>query len=74
MGSSAKEISVVRFGTFEVDRRTGELRQKGTKVKLQEQPLQVLLTLLERPGELVSRDELRCRLWQDGTFVDSTMV
>ena len=70
MGSNAKEMSVLRFGTFEVDRRTGELRRNGTKVKLQEQPLQVLLTLLERPGDLVTRDELRCRLWQDGTFVD----
>ena len=61
---------MVRFGTFEVDRRTGELRRNGMKIKLQEQPLQVLLSLVERPGELVTRDELRARLWQDGTFVD----
>ena len=70
MGSTAKEISAIRFGTFELDRKSGELRRNGSRIKLQEQPLQVLLALLERPGEVVTRDELRGRLWQDGTFVD----
>jgi TolB-like protein/DNA-binding winged helix-turn-helix (wHTH) protein/Tfp pilus assembly protein PilF len=60
---------VVRFGTYEVDVRTGEVRKSGLRLRIQEKPLQVLLYLLERPGELVTRDELRERLWAD-TFVD----
>src|SRR5579864_1014086 len=60
----------LRFGVFAVDRKTGELRRNGVKVRLQDQPLQILLTLLERPGEVVSRDDLRSRLWADDTFVD----
>src|ERR1700716_3778218 len=59
-----------RFGAFEVDLSAGELRRNGLKVKLQEQPLQVLTLLLERPGEVVSRDDLRNRLWPADTFVD----
>ena len=59
-----------RFGAFEVDLSAGELRRNGFKVKLQEQPLQVLALLLERPGEVVSRDDLRNRLWAADTFVD----
>lgn len=59
-----------RFGTFEVDLRSGELRRNGFRVKLQEQPLQVLAELLERPGEVVTREELRTRLWPADTFVD----
>src|SRR5258708_19541443 len=59
-----------RFGAFEVDLSAGELRRNGLKVKLQEQPLQVLALLLERPGEVVSRDDLRNRLWAADTFVD----
>src|ERR1700680_348797 len=59
-----------RFGAFEVDLSAGELRRNGLKVKLQEQPLQVLALLLERPGEVVSRDDLRNRLWGADTFVD----
>jgi Tol biopolymer transport system component/DNA-binding winged helix-turn-helix (wHTH) protein len=59
-----------RFGTFELNLHTGELRQRGQKVKLQEQPLQVLAALLERPGELVTREELRSKLWPADTFVD----
>ena len=51
--------SIVRFGNFEVDFQTGELRHRGQKVKLQEQPFQVLTALLERSGELVTREELR---------------
>jgi Tol biopolymer transport system component/DNA-binding winged helix-turn-helix (wHTH) protein len=62
--------SITRFGTFEVNFQTGELRQRGQKVKLQEQPLQVLAALLERPGEVVTREELRSKLWHEDTFVD----
>ncbi len=59
-----------RFGVFEVDFRSGELRRNGIKVKLQEQPLQVLAQLLERPGEVVTREDLRKHLWPADTFVD----
>jgi len=61
---------VVRFGVFEADFRTGELRKQGVRIKLQEKPFQLLAALVERPGELVTRDELRRRLWGDQTFVD----
>jgi DNA-binding winged helix-turn-helix (wHTH) protein/tetratricopeptide (TPR) repeat protein len=61
---------VLRFGTFEVDLRAGELRKQGVKIKLQEQPFQILTVLLQRPGELVSRDELRSQIWRMDTFVD----
>ena len=60
----------VRFGQFEIDEKTGELRKDGTKVRLQEQPLQILQILLEHPGELVAREELRKRVWPTDTFVD----
>lgn len=59
-----------RFGVFEADERTQELRKQGRRLSLQGQPLQVLLLLLDRPGELVSRAEFQQRLWPDGTFVD----
>jgi TolB-like protein/DNA-binding winged helix-turn-helix (wHTH) protein/Tfp pilus assembly protein PilF len=61
---------LIGFGAFQVDLRTGELRKSGVRIKLPEQPFQVLKTLLERPGELVSREELRQRLWSGETFVD----
>src|SRR5215471_16717803 len=61
---------IIRFSTFEVNLHTGELRKRGQKVKLQEQPFQVLAALLERPGELVTREELRSKLWPADTFVD----
>src|SRR5262249_20624874 len=61
---------VVRFGVFEVDPDERELRRSGLRVRLQEQPLQVLLALLEHPGEVVNREDLVRRLWADGTFVD----
>src|SRR5262245_35607998 len=61
---------LVCFGTFKLDLRTGELRKSGVRVNLPEQPFQVLKTLLERPGELVTREELRQRLWAAETFVD----
>ncbi len=59
-----------RFGRFEIDSRTRELRKDGVRLRLQEQPFAVLALMLERPGELLTRDELRDRLWPDGTFVD----
>jgi len=61
--------SVIRFGPFELDPRAGVLKKHGRRVRLQEQPLQILMALLERPGNLVTRDELQRRLWPDGTFV-----
>ncbi|HXH48488.1 MAG TPA: winged helix-turn-helix domain-containing protein [Terriglobia bacterium] len=60
----------VRFGTFEADLSSGELRREGLKVKIQELPFQVLVLLLERPGEVVTREDLRSRLWPADTFVD----
>jgi len=60
----------VRFGGFEVDLRTGELTRQGRRLHLTDKPFQVLISLLERPGELVTREELRRRLWSDDTFVD----
>ena len=70
MPEESPSAGLVRFGVFELDRRSGELRKAGVRVSLQEQALQVLTLLLERPGDLVTRDELRQRLWPDGTFVD----
>jgi TolB-like protein/DNA-binding winged helix-turn-helix (wHTH) protein/Tfp pilus assembly protein PilF len=61
---------IVRFGLFEVDLETCELRKNGLRIKLQDQPLHILRVLIERPGEIVSREELRHRLWQPDTFVD----
>jgi DNA-binding winged helix-turn-helix (wHTH) protein len=62
--------SGVRFGVFELDLLTGELRRKGVKVPLQEQPFRLLALLVSRPGELVTRDDLRAALWPDAVFVD----
>ena len=62
--------SRVRFGTFEVDLESGELRRKGIRVKLQEQPFQLLAMFLERPGDVVTREAVRARLWPADTFVD----
>ena len=59
----------LRFGSFELD-PSGELRKAGVLVGLQEQSLKVLVELLERPGDLVTREQLRQRLWPNGTFVD----
>ena len=59
-----------RFGVFEADASTGELRRQGVRVKLNAQPFQVLCLLLERPGDLLTRDEICKLLWPDGTFVD----
>src|ERR1700740_3447661 len=62
--------SILRFATFEVDVRSGELRKQGVRIKLQEQPFHVLTVLLQRPGEVVTRDELRNQNWPADTFVD----
>ena len=69
-GLNGNLAGVVRFGVYEVDPYSGELRKNGIKVKLQEQPFQVLTMLLERPGEVISREELQRRLWPADTFVD----
>src|ERR1700691_3487481 len=59
-----------RFGIFEANAQTGELQKKGSRVKLQEQPFQLLTLLLENAGEIVSRESVRARLWPANTFVD----
>lgn len=69
-GMSGNGTRMIEFGVFEVDQRAGELRRNGARVKLQEQPFQILALLLERPGEVVTREELQTRLWPADTFVD----
>jgi DNA-binding response OmpR family regulator len=61
---------VLRFGAFEADLHSGELRKNGARVRLPEQPFQLLTILLEHPGEMVTREDIQKRLWADGTFVD----
>ena len=61
---------VVRFGPFELNVRAGELRKQGAKIKLQEQPFQVLQILVQRRGETVTREELQEKIWPSDTFVD----
>ena len=61
---------ILRFGTFELDVRSRELRGGGCCIRLQEQPLEILRLMLERPGDVITRDELRQHLWPEGTFVD----
>ena len=70
MPVTTKNDHVMRFGVFDVDLRTGELRRNGSRVRLQEQPFQVLSVLLEQPGEVITREQLRARLWPSDTFVD----
>lgn len=65
-----RQAGSYRFGVFELDAVTGELRRKGMRVKLHTQPFQVLSMLLARPGEMLTRDEICRELWPDGTFVD----
>ena len=64
------KAGIVGFGVFEVDLDAGELRKQGVRVKLQEQPFQVLRILLERPGKVVTREELQQRVWPSDTFID----
>ena len=65
-----RRTSVVRFGAFEVSFESGEVRKAGLRIRVQQQPLKLLQILLERPGEVVSREELRNRLWTNETFGD----
>ena len=60
----------LRFGTFELDVRLRELRTGTTRIRLQEQPFEILRIMLERPGDIVTREQLRQRLWPQGTYVD----
>src|SRR5205814_4378067 len=61
---------LVQFGPFEVNVQTGELRKQGIRIRLQPKPWQILRTLLENPGGVVTREELRSRLWPEDTFID----
>ncbi|HEY2904804.1 MAG TPA: winged helix-turn-helix domain-containing protein, partial [Vicinamibacterales bacterium] len=70
MDKDAHRPELFRFGVFEVDLRAGELRKRGVRVRIQDQPFQILSMLLERRGEVVSREELQKRLWSADTFVD----
>jgi TolB-like protein/DNA-binding winged helix-turn-helix (wHTH) protein/Flp pilus assembly protein TadD len=70
MALETQSSAIFRFGTFEVDLRAGELRKQGVRVKLQEQPFRVLAILLQRPGEVITREELRNQNWPPDTFVD----
>lgn len=70
MSVETRSREVFRFGTFEVDLRAGELRKQGVRIKLQDQPFQILSILLQNPGEVVTRDELRSQIWTADTFVD----
>ncbi len=69
-GQTIQAFHRVRFGAFEVDLRSGEMRKHGIKIKLQEKPFQILALLVEQPGEVVTREELQRRLWPADTFVD----
>jgi TolB-like protein/DNA-binding winged helix-turn-helix (wHTH) protein len=75
VGASKPSVSgspngIIRFGSFEVDTRAGELRRGGIKVKLSGQPFEVLVALLEKPGRVITREELHEKLWSQDTFVD----
>src|SRR6201993_2530066 len=69
-GTAENGSRTIHFGVFDADLRTQELRRQGTRVRLPRQSFQILQILLERPGELVTRDELRNALWPGDTFVD----
>lgn len=70
MNGAVREPRTQKFGPFVVDCRAGELYRRGKKIKVQLQPMQVLLALLEKPGEIVTREELRQKIWPVDTFVD----
>jgi len=70
MALEAPPPAILRFGVFEMDARAGELRKHGVRTKLQDQPFHVLTLLLQRPGEVVSREELRLQIWGTDTFID----
>jgi Tol biopolymer transport system component/DNA-binding winged helix-turn-helix (wHTH) protein len=70
MRQPATRLEILRFGPFEADAATGELRKHGVRIKLQKQPFQILIALLEKPNQPVTREELRQRIWGDDTNVD----
>ena len=70
MPEPVSKVQVVRFGIYELDLRLGELRKNGIRVKLSGQPFQILVILLEHPGDLITREQLQQRLWPSDTFVD----
>src|ERR1700751_1004693 len=70
MSLETRSREVFRFGTFEVDVRAGEVRKQGVRIKLREQPFHVLTVLLQRSGEVVTREELRSQIWAADSFVD----
>src|SRR5215469_9454612 len=70
MRAPACTSKIAQFGVFELDLQRVELRKQGVRVKLQEQPLKVLQLLLENPGQIVSREQLRTRVWPANTFVE----
>src|SRR5215469_907596 len=65
-----RNAPVVRFGTYEVSLRSGEVRKSGLQIRVQQQPMKLLQILLERQGEVVTREELRGRVWPDESFGD----
>jgi len=65
-----RHMAIVRFGTYEVSLQSGEIRKGGVRIKVQQQPMKLLEILLERPGEVVTREELRSRVWADESFGD----
>jgi DNA-binding winged helix-turn-helix (wHTH) protein len=65
-----RHMAIVRFGTYEVSLQSGEVRKGGVRIKVQQQPMKLLEILLERPGEVVTRDELRSRVWAEESFGD----
>lgn len=69
-GSPSSRSQIIRFATFELEPRAGELRKGGIRIRLQVQPFQVLQILLEHPGEVITREELQKRIWPADTFVD----
>ena len=72
--SSSSEGKLLRFGLFEVDLAAGELRKNGRRIRLQEQPFQVLVMLLENAGHVVTRDDLRRRIWPSRSTAQNTGV
>src|SRR6185369_11788957 len=69
-----QRTTVWRFGTYEVSLQSGELRKSGVKIRVQQQPMKLLVILLERPGEVVTREELRSRVWSGESFGDFDQV
>src|ERR1700680_3436594 len=70
MGSAVPPPRAIRFGLLEIDVRSGELRRQGRRIRLEGQPVHILICLLENPGELVTREELHRRLWPADTYVN----